>query len=105
MHVNKIDIKNQVFKCYLNNWFEAKKLKARSILIDEKIHKNLMIYFTRYVNSELIKILGLHYGESIEKIEKQDGEKYVMVEDDVLDIVLARIKRIIGIKNLIILRF
>ena len=37
-----------------------------------------MIYFTRYVNSQSVKMLSLHYHELLGKIEKHEGKKYLI---------------------------
>ena len=39
MHTIKINIKNQVCRCYFNNSIEEKKIKAKNILIDGKNYK------------------------------------------------------------------
>ena len=50
-----------------------KKIETKNILINEKNFKDLIVYFTRYVHSKLIKMLSLHYHELIGKIEEQEG--------------------------------
>ena len=42
-------------------------------------------------------MLHLHYRELIGRIEEHKGKKYLMVDDYVLDKVLNKIKKIIGI--------
>ena len=59
IHINEINIKNQVCHCYFNNSANAKKLSTNNILIDEKNYKYLVIYFTKYVPNKLIKKLRL----------------------------------------------
>ena len=55
MHVKEINIKNRVYNYHFDNLIEGKKIKIKSILIDEKNCKDLVIYFTRYVRSKSIK--------------------------------------------------
>ena len=50
--------------------------------------------FTRYVHSNSIKILILHYHELIGKIEEHEGKNYLMVNDYMLEKVLNKIKKI-----------
>ena len=50
--------------------------------------------FTRYVHSNSIKILTLHYHELIGKIEEHEGKNYLMVNDYMLEKVLNKIKKI-----------
>ena len=52
-----------------------KKSQTETILIDDKSCKDLMIYFTRYVHNNLLKILSLHYYDLIGKIEEHEREK------------------------------
>ena len=51
---------------------EVKKIETQNILIDEKSHKDFMIYFTRYVHNKLIKIRRLYCNELIGKIKEQE---------------------------------
>ena len=58
-----------------------KNIKCISLLrtksaIDEKNYKDLVVYFTNYVNSKSIKILSLDYRKSMRKIEENE-EKYI----------------------------
>ena len=64
-----------------------------------------MIYFTRYVHKMSVRMLGLYYHELIGKIEEHEGKMYLMIDDYMLDKRLSKIKMIIGIENLMILRF
>ena len=59
MHANKIHIKNQVYNYYSDNLVKAIKLETKIFFINEK-HKDLVIYFTRYVHSKSIKTSSLH---------------------------------------------
>ena len=45
-------------------------------------------------------MLSLHYHELIEKIEEHEGEKYLMVDNYMLDKAFDKIKEIIGIGKL-----
>ena len=74
MHINEINIKNQVCNYYFSNSTEAEKIETKNILIDEKNYKDLVIYFFRHVYNELIEILRLHYDELIGKIEAHKGK-------------------------------
>ena len=64
-----------------------------------------MIYFTRYVRKMSVRMLSLYYHELIGKIEEHEGKMYLMIDDYMLDKRLSKIKMIIGIENLMILRF
>ena len=59
----------------------------------------MAVYFTRYVCSKPIKMLSLHYHELIGKIEEYEEKEYLMVDDYILDKVLDKIKKIIGIER------
>ena len=59
-HIKETNIENRVYKYYFNNLIKAKKLKTENISIDEKNYKDMVIYFTRYVHTESIKMLSLH---------------------------------------------
>ena len=72
IHINEINIKNHVCNCYFINSIEAKKLETKNILIDEKSYEDLVIYFTRYLRKESIKMLRLHYNELIQKIDEHE---------------------------------
>ena len=99
LQINEINSKNEVCNCYFGNSIKAKKLETKTILIDGKNHKDLVIYFTRYVHNKSITILRLYYEELIGKIEKHEGKKYLMVGDYMQDIVLDKIKKLIGIEK------
>ena len=64
-----------------------------------------MIYFTRYFRKMSVRMLSLYYHELIGKIEENEGKMYLMIDDYMLDKRLSKIKMIIGIENLMILRF
>ena len=77
----------------LQRWIKFKKLETQNILNDEKkIYKDLIIYFTRYVNSQSIKMLSLHYHELLGKIEKHKGKKIFDICFFILGGVLDKIK-------------
>ena len=59
---------------YFNNLIESEKLETENVLIDEKNFKDLMIYFTRYVNCKSIKMFSLHFYKLMEKIEENEGK-------------------------------
>ena len=52
MLTKEINIKNRFYNYYFDNLIKAKKLGTKNIKIDEKMYKNLVIYFTRYVHSK-----------------------------------------------------
>ena len=58
-----------------------------------------MIYFTRYVNSQSVKMLSLHYHELLGKIEKHEGKKIFDICFYILGGVLDKIKEIISIEK------
>ena len=62
-----------------------------------KKYKDLAIYFTRYIHSKSIKMLSLHYHELMGKIKEHKGNKYLMVNDYILDKVSDKIKETISI--------
>ena len=93
MHVNEINIQVRFYNYYCDNLIKEKPLESKDILIDEKNYKDLVIYFTRYVHSKSIKMLSLHYSELMTKIEEHERKKYSMVDDNVLDKVLDKIKK------------
>ena len=49
-------------------------------------------------------MLCLHYNELMGKIKENEGKKYLMVNDYILDKVLDKIKKTIGLRNLMILK-
>ena len=50
-------------------------------------------------------MFSFHYREVIGNIKEPEGKKCFIVDDNMLDNVLDKIKEIIGLKNLITLRF
>ena len=57
----------------------------------------MVIYFTRYVHSNSIRMLSLHHHELMGNNEEHEGKRYLMVDDYMLDKVFNKIKEIIGI--------
>ena len=78
---------------------KSEKLETENFLIDEKNCKDLVIYFTNYASSNLIKMLSLHYHKLTEKIEEHEEKKYLMVDDYLLGRALDNIKEITGIEK------
>ena len=70
MHIN---INNRVCN-YSNNLIESGKEETENILISEKNYKNLVIYFTSYVDSKQTKMLSLNHDELMGKIEDQGAK-------------------------------
>ena len=62
------------------NLIKTKKIETKYILIDEKTCNDVVIYFTRYVHRNSIKILSLHYHELMWKIRKPEEKKYLVVD-------------------------
>ena len=60
MHIREIDLENRVQNYFFDNLMKAKKIETKNISIDEKNYKDLLINFTRYVQSKSIKMLSLH---------------------------------------------
>ena len=52
-----------------------KKIEINIVLIDEKIYKDLIIYFTRYNRGKSLKMLSLDYHEFMGKIEEHEGKR------------------------------
>ena len=63
-----------VHNYYFKNLIKAKTLETENILINNKNNIDLGIYFTRYVQSELMKALNLNYHELIRKVRVQEGK-------------------------------
>ena len=61
--------------------------------MDEKNFKDLVIYFTRYVNCRLIKIMSLQFQELMVKIEEHKGKKCLMIYDYMVDKALQKVKK------------
>ena len=66
-------------------------------MIEEINYKDLTIYCTRYVHSKSIKMLSLYYDELMWKTEEHEGKRYLIVNDDMLDKIIDKIKETIGI--------
>ena len=55
MHIQEINIENQVYNYHFDNLVKTKKLETKNILINKKDYKDLVIYFIRYVHCEFDK--------------------------------------------------
>ena len=67
--MQEINIKNQVYNYYFDNLIKAKKIETKTILMDEKNYKDLVIYFIRHVHSKSKKKLSLHYYDLMERLK------------------------------------
>ena len=99
MQIKEINIKNRVCNYYFDNLINGKKLETKNILIDNKNHTYLFIYFTRHVHCKSIKMLSLYYHELMGKSEEHKGKKYLMAEDYMPNKVLDKIKNKISIEH------
>ena len=97
IYTKEIIIKKQVFD-YYKNLIRPKNLEAKSILIDEKSYKDLMIYSTRHDRNKSVTMFSRYYLELTGKTEEHERKKYLMVDDYVLPKVLVKIRKIIGIE-------
>ena len=68
------------------------KLETEMILMNEKNYQDLTIYFTRYYYSKSIKMFSLHYHELLRKTKVNEGKKYLMDNNYMLDKLLHEIK-------------
>ena len=75
MHIQGINIKNRVYNYYLDNLVKAKKIDAKNILIGKKSYKDLVIYFTKYLQNKSINMLSLYYHELMRKVKKHEEKK------------------------------
>ena len=64
-----------MYNYYFENLIKAKKLETKSILIDAKDYKDLVIYFPRCVRSKSLEVLSLDYQELMRKIKEHEGKK------------------------------
>ena len=55
---------------------KAKKIKTKSILVDLKNYKDLVIYFTTSIHRIPMKMSSLHFHELIGKIEQHEEKEY-----------------------------
>ena len=77
-----------------------KKLKTKNILIDAKIYKDLVIYFTRYAHSKSIEMLSLYHHELIDEHDWRTWKKkYLMVDGYILNKVLNKTSKIKDIEH------
>ena len=51
---------------------KPQQIKANNALIHEENIKNLVIYFTKYVNCKSIKMLSLHFYKLMGKTEEHE---------------------------------
>ena len=58
-----------------------------------------MICFTRYVHGKSMKMSSLHYRELTREIKYHERDKYLMVDDYMVDKILERIKEITNIEE------
>ena len=56
----------------------------------------MVIYFTRYIHSKLIKIFRVHNDELVGKTEEDEEKNYLMTDICMLVKVLEKIKKVIG---------
>ena len=77
-YIQKCISKKSVLKLSLQLSFwqfsQNKKLETKNILVDQKNYKDFTIYFSRYVHGKSLKMLSLHYHESMEKISEHEGK-------------------------------
>ena len=57
MHIQQINIKNQVYNYYFDSLVKTKILENKTILTDKKNYRDMLIYFTRYVYSKSMKFV------------------------------------------------
>ena len=50
------------------------KIETKNILIDEKKFKDLINYFTRYINLRSMKMLSQYFCKLIGKIKEHEGK-------------------------------
>ena len=53
---------------------KPQKIKTNNVLIHEENIKNLVVYFTKYVNSKSMKMLSLHFYKLLGKTEEHEGK-------------------------------
>ena len=77
-YIQKCISKKSILKLSLQlsiwQFSQNKKLETKNILIDQKDYKDFTIYFSRYVHGKSIKMLSLHYHESMGKINENEGK-------------------------------
>ena len=54
MHVQEINIKNQVYNYYFDSLVKTKMLENKTILTDKKNCRDILIYVIRYVYSKSV---------------------------------------------------
>ena len=70
MHIN---IKNRAHN-HSEDLMKPNKIETKNILIDEKKFKDLIIYFTRYINLRSMKMLSRYFCKLIGKIKEHEGK-------------------------------
>ena len=76
MRFKETNIKNSAYNFYLDYLIKANLTETKNVLIYEKCHKNVVIYFTRYDCEKAIRILGPYCHElTKKKIEEDEGKK------------------------------
>ena len=70
MHIN---IKNRAHS-HSEDLMKPNKVETKNILIDEKKFKDLIIYFTRYINLRSMKMLSRYFCKLIGKIKEHEGK-------------------------------
>ena len=60
-------------------------METKTFFTNKKNFKDLVIYFTIYAHNKSLKMLSLHYDESVGKIKEHEGKKYLMVDNYILN--------------------
>ena len=60
-------------------------METKTFFTNKKNFKDLVIYFTIYARNKSLKMLSLHYDESVGKIKEHEGKKYLMVDNYILN--------------------
>ena len=74
--IPKKSILKSSVQLYFDNLVKAKKIKTKSILVDEKNYKDLVIYFTTSIHRMPMKMSNIHFHELIGKIEQHEEKEY-----------------------------
>ena len=70
IYAKEINIKNRAYNYYFDNLVKAKMLETKYYQIYEKNYENFVSYFSICVHSKSVKMLSLHYLESIGKVKE-----------------------------------
>ena len=76
IYFKEISVRNRVYNFALDFLIKAKKLETKTNLTDEKIYKDLTIFFTEYDPGKSIRMLSLYYHKLMGKAE-EDEEKNI----------------------------